>query len=289
MPAPRPREVRIRVEACGVCHSDASAKTGGMPGQIYPVIPGHEIAGVIDALGSDVRGWAVGQSASARAGSPASAAVAERCRRGDFMSCTDRRIHEASPATAAMPRRWSSPTTPGVDPGRALRHRGRATDALRRRDHLRALARCSARPGAVVAVVGLGGNSATSPCSSRREMEIRDGRRRPWPGQGRAGPRPGRSPLYRQHQGRTSHGSLQALVLKEAVIATAVSAEAIGGAINGLTIDGRMVVVGVPHEPFQIARLAAAPWRNHHRQRRRSGFGLAGRHAFRGAERGRSR
>ncbi len=48
LPEPGPREVRVRVEACGVCHSDASAKHGGFPGQIYPVVPGHEIAGVIE-------------------------------------------------------------------------------------------------------------------------------------------------------------------------------------------------------------------------------------------------
>jgi len=61
IPDPRPREVRIRVEACGVCHSDVFAKTGAFPGMIYPIVPGHEVAGVIDAIGPSVAEWKVGQ------------------------------------------------------------------------------------------------------------------------------------------------------------------------------------------------------------------------------------
>ena len=61
IPDPRPGEVRIRVEACGICHSDMYAKTGTFPGIAYPRIPGHEVAGVIDALGAGVTGWRPGQ------------------------------------------------------------------------------------------------------------------------------------------------------------------------------------------------------------------------------------
>src|SRR5262249_15233052 len=61
IPDPRPREVRIRVEACGVRHSDVFAKTGAFPEMIYPIVPGHEVAGVIDAIGPSVAEWKVGQ------------------------------------------------------------------------------------------------------------------------------------------------------------------------------------------------------------------------------------
>lgn len=57
LPQPGPRQVRIRVLACGVCHSDVITKEGGMPGIHYPRVPGHEVAGVIDEVGAGVEGW----------------------------------------------------------------------------------------------------------------------------------------------------------------------------------------------------------------------------------------
>ena len=86
LPEPGPREVRVRVEACGVCHSDATAKEGGMPGQIYPIVPGHEIAGVIEAAGSGVTEWRVGQRVGA-GWFGGQCGRCEPCRRGAFMSC----------------------------------------------------------------------------------------------------------------------------------------------------------------------------------------------------------
>jgi len=61
LPEPGDGEVRITVHACGICHSDASAKEGGYPGMQYPIVPGHEVAGTIDVLGPGVSGWRVGQ------------------------------------------------------------------------------------------------------------------------------------------------------------------------------------------------------------------------------------
>src|ERR1700678_1132301 len=61
VPEPGPGEVRIRVQACGVCHSDEISKEGYLPGMTYPLPPGHEVAGVVDALGDGVDGWRVGQ------------------------------------------------------------------------------------------------------------------------------------------------------------------------------------------------------------------------------------
>src|SRR6267142_1989582 len=58
---PAAGQVRIRVEACGICHSDSATVEGLLPGLAFPRVPGHEVVGKIDALGSGVRGWAVGQ------------------------------------------------------------------------------------------------------------------------------------------------------------------------------------------------------------------------------------
>ena len=59
VPEPKARQVRVRIEACGLCHSDVLTKENLLPGIRYPRVPGHEIAGVIDAVGSDVPEWKV--------------------------------------------------------------------------------------------------------------------------------------------------------------------------------------------------------------------------------------
>ncbi len=61
VPEPGPRQVRIRVRACGICHSDVITQDGLLPGIAYPRVPGHEIAGVIDEVGDGVEGWRRGQ------------------------------------------------------------------------------------------------------------------------------------------------------------------------------------------------------------------------------------
>src|SRR5262249_40507141 len=84
--APGAGQVRLRVEACGVCHSDAATVEGKFPGLEYPRVPGHEVIGKIDALGPGVAGWAVGQ----RVGLGffgGEDRTCEPCRRGDFAQC----------------------------------------------------------------------------------------------------------------------------------------------------------------------------------------------------------
>ena len=82
-PEPGPRQVRIKVEACGICHSDVFAATGTFPGVHYPAVPGHEVAGRIDAIGPDVTTWKVGQRVGVGWFGGA-CFVCDRCRRGDF-------------------------------------------------------------------------------------------------------------------------------------------------------------------------------------------------------------
>src|SRR5215470_14568272 len=87
VPQPGPGQVRIRVEACGVCHSDVLVKDGGWPGLAYPRVPGHEVAGVIHATGAGVTGWAEGQRVGVGwYGGQDGTCLS--CRRGDFANCS---------------------------------------------------------------------------------------------------------------------------------------------------------------------------------------------------------
>src|SRR5579872_3826867 len=83
---PGPGQVRIRVEACGICHTDAATVMGAYPGLTLPRVPGHEVVGRIEALGSGVSRWKVGQRVGVGliAGEDG---VCESCRRGDTVNC----------------------------------------------------------------------------------------------------------------------------------------------------------------------------------------------------------
>src|SRR5437867_1979109 len=91
IPEPGPGQVRIRVQSCGVCHSDALAKEGGWPGLVYPRVPGHEVAGVIDEAGAGVTQWTKGQRVGVGwHGGQDGTCLA--CRRGDFVNCANLKV-----------------------------------------------------------------------------------------------------------------------------------------------------------------------------------------------------
>ena len=91
IPQPGPREVRVKVQACGLCHSDSLTKEGHFPGITYPRVPGHEIAGVIDAVGSEVPRWKIGQRVGVGwLGSYCG--HCDSCRRGVFITCANQRV-----------------------------------------------------------------------------------------------------------------------------------------------------------------------------------------------------
>src|SRR5205814_1368456 len=156
IPEPDPRQVRVKVEACGICHSDALVKEGLWPALQYPRVPGHEIAGRIDAIGgADVTQWKKGDRVGVgwHGGHDL---VCDRCRRGDFAMCVNRKVtgidfdggyaeYMIAPAEALaaipdeLPAAEAGPfMCAGVTVFNALRNSG-------------------ARPGDVVAVQGIGG------------------------------------------------------------------------------------------------------------------------------------
>src|SRR6059058_4410826 len=86
IPEPQPGWVRIKVQACGICHSDSLVKDGTWPGIQYPRVPGHEIIGIVDAVGSGVAGWTTGQRVGV-GWHGGHCGYCDNCRRGDFFAC----------------------------------------------------------------------------------------------------------------------------------------------------------------------------------------------------------
>ena len=91
IPDPAAGQVRVKVEACGICHSDIFVKEGGWPGIQYPRVPGHEIAGRIDAVGNGVTNWKKGQRVGV-GWHGGHCFVCDPCRRGDFAMCVNRKV-----------------------------------------------------------------------------------------------------------------------------------------------------------------------------------------------------
>jgi D-arabinose 1-dehydrogenase-like Zn-dependent alcohol dehydrogenase len=155
IPEPGAGSVRIKVQACGICHSDSLTKEGTYPGIQYPRVPGHEVAGIIDAVGSGVAGWQVGQRVGV-GWNGGYCGQCDHCRRGEFFACVTGQVTGISfdggyaeylvapvSAVARMPAELppveAAPLMcAGITTFNALRNSG-------------------ARPGDVVAVLGLGG------------------------------------------------------------------------------------------------------------------------------------
>jgi D-arabinose 1-dehydrogenase-like Zn-dependent alcohol dehydrogenase len=156
IPDPGPRQVRVKVAACGVCHSDSVTKDGLFPGITYPRVPGHEIIGTINAIGPEVRGWAAGQRVGV-GWHGGNCGYCDNCRRGDAFACENETLvtgisHDGgygeymiAPATALA----RVPDDLAAVESAPLMCAGITT--------FNALRNSGARPGDVVAVLGIGG------------------------------------------------------------------------------------------------------------------------------------
>jgi D-arabinose 1-dehydrogenase-like Zn-dependent alcohol dehydrogenase len=245
---PKNGEVRVKVEACGICHSDALVREGLWPGLQYPRVPGHEIAGRIDSLGDNVTAWQTGQRVGV-GWHGGHCFVCEQCRRGDFAMCVSRKVtgidfdggyaeYIVAPASslAAIPNELPADEAgpfmcAGVTVFNALRNSG-------------------ARAGDVVAVHGIGGLGHLGVQYARRmgfkTIAINRGN--------------DKEPLARelgaQHYidatAEDVVAELQKLGGANVILATAPNAQAISVLVDGLAPGGKLLVPAAPAEPLTI-------------------------------------
>jgi D-arabinose 1-dehydrogenase-like Zn-dependent alcohol dehydrogenase len=245
---PGPRQVRVKVQACGLCHSDSLTKEGYWPGIAYPRVPGHEIAGVIDAVGSEVPHWKLGQRVGIGwLGSYCG--YCESCRRGSFVTCANLGITGITmdggyqdyalvpfDALASIPDEISP-----VEAG-PLMCAGITT--------FNSLRNSGARGGDTVAILGIGGlgHLAVQFASKMglRTIAIARGKDK----------EPFAKQLGAHHYIDSMDGDpaadLQKLGGAKIILATATSAQAMAATIGGLSLDGRLVVLGADFTPMQL-------------------------------------
>ncbi|HEX4025419.1 MAG TPA: alcohol dehydrogenase [Steroidobacteraceae bacterium] len=241
VPQPASQEVRLRVHACGVCHSDSLTVEGHMPGLVYPRVPGHEVIGTVDAIGPDVHGWQVGERVGV-GWFPGACGYCGHCRHGDAFACENiqgatgvsrdggyaTHMLALASALARVPKELdpveSAPLLcAGITTFNALRH-------------------CGARPGELVAVHGVGGLGHLA-----IQFAARQGFRTVAINRGRDKESLARSLGaldYIDSEREDPAAALQALGGAKAIIATVTSAEAMQAVIGGLGANGTMMVIG---------------------------------------------
>jgi D-arabinose 1-dehydrogenase-like Zn-dependent alcohol dehydrogenase len=246
---PAAGQVRIRVEACGVCHTDAATVTGTYPGLILPRVPGHEVVGRIEALGSGVPKWKIGQRVGVGliAGEDG---VCEPCRRGDMVNCqnpvvsgvtTDGGYAEVMIAEARGIA--SIPDELGSAEAAPLLCAGITT--------YNALRNARLRGGDLVAVQGIGGLGHLGVQFARQmgfhTVAIGRGRGKETLAKDLG------AHVYIDAAAEDVAVALQRMGGARAILATGTSGEAMGPLVSGLAVRGRLIVVGVPQDQLQLS------------------------------------
>jgi D-arabinose 1-dehydrogenase-like Zn-dependent alcohol dehydrogenase len=252
IPEPGAGSVRLKVEACGICHSDSVTKEGIWPGIAYPRVPGHEIAGVIDAMGAGVAGWKEGQRVGV-GWHGGHCGYCDSCRRGDFVTCQiapqvtgiayDGGYAEYMIAPAAV--LASIPENLSAVDAAPLMCAGVTTyNSLRNSD---------ARPGDLVAILGIGGlghlGVQFAAKMGFRTVAIARGI--------------DKEPLARKlgawsyidSKTEDPSAELQKLGGAKAVVATVTSGAAMSATLGGLGVNGKLIILGAAAEPLQVAGL----------------------------------
>ncbi|MDR3096024.1 MAG: alcohol dehydrogenase [Paraburkholderia sp.] len=248
IPEPPEKHVLIRVQACGICHSDSLTKEGHWPALQYPRVPGHEIAGVIEKLGAGVDDWQAGQRVGV-GWHGGHCGHCESCRRGDFVLCKSALVPGISydggyaqymvapqEALARMPDDLSD-----VDAAPLLCAGITTFNALRR---------SGAHAGDVVAILGIGGLGHLGVQYARKMGFVTVAIAR---GEDKA-------PLAKQlgahhyidSSAQNVAEALQALGGARLILATATSGKAMSAAIGGLGVNGKLIMVGVSEEPVEV-------------------------------------
>src|SRR6202166_719696 len=241
VPQPGPQEVCVRVHACGVCHSDSLIVEGHMPGLTYPRIPGHEVIGVIEALGAEVRGWKAGQRVGVGWFGGA-CGYCGHCRRGDAFACEN--IQGATGIT-----RDGGYATHMLALASALAHVPDSLDAVESAPLLcagittfNALRNCGAKPGDLVAIHGVGGLGHLG-----IQFAARQGFRTVAVNRGRDKEALARSLGaldYIDSEASDPAAALQAMGGAKAIIATVTNASAMQAISGGLGVNGTLMVIG---------------------------------------------
>jgi D-arabinose 1-dehydrogenase-like Zn-dependent alcohol dehydrogenase len=249
IPAPGPGQVRIRVQACGVCHSDVITKEGMFPGIAYPRVPGHEIAGVIDETGAGVTNWKKGDRVGVgwHGGQDG---TCPSCRRGDFVNCANGLVcgisydggyqeYMVAPveAVARMPEALSpAEAAPlmcaGITTFNALRHSG-------------------ALPSDLVAVQGVGGLGHLGIQFAKKfgYLVAAVGR-----GTGNAAlAKKLGADHYIDSAATDASAELQKLGGARVILATAPSGKSMSSLIGGLGANGTLLVVGASDDPIEVS------------------------------------
>jgi D-arabinose 1-dehydrogenase-like Zn-dependent alcohol dehydrogenase len=248
IPEPGAGHVRIKVQACGVCGSDALTVRGAWPGIQYPRIPGHEVAGIIDELGAGVSEWKTGQRVGVgwHGGHDG---TCRQCRRGDFRNCRNLKIpgisydggyqqYMVAPVEALV----GIPESLGDAEAAPLLCAGITT--------FNALRRSGALPGDLVAVLGVGGLGHLG-----IQFANKCGYKVAAIGRG-----PANAPLAKQlgasvyidSQSANAAEALQQLGGAQVILATAPSSKAMSELIDGLAPNGKLIVVGVTFDPIEV-------------------------------------
>jgi len=251
IPVPGPHQVRVKVEACGVCHSDEFVRSGGFPGVQLPRIPGHEIAGKVDAIGVGVTAWKEGDRVGV-GWHGGHCFQCDACRRGLFLNCVAAKItgvsHDGGYAEYAVVPAESVARIPeglsAVDAGPLLCAGVTTYNALRN---------SGARPGQTVAIQGIGGLGHLAIQYAAR-MGFRTVAISSGPDKAKLARELGAHEYIDTKQVAVAEG-LKALGGADVVLATAPHASAIQATVTGLTSRGKLVIVAAPYEPMQLSAM----------------------------------
>src|SRR5216683_4039492 len=251
IPAPTAGTVRIKVQACGICHSDSLTKEGGYPGLEYPRVPGHEVAGVIEAVGPGVPGWEPGQRVGV-GWNGGYCGYCDHCRRGDFFACVrgqttgvtyDGGYGEYMIAPASAVARTPAELPPAE--AAPLMCAGLTT--------FNALRNSGARPGDVVAVLGLGGLGHLGVQYAAKMGFYTVGIARGKDKETLA--RKLGAAVYIDSQAQDPAAELLKLGGAKVILATATSGEAMSAVQGGVAVNGTLLIVGAA-ESMQVSPLS---------------------------------
>ncbi|WP_416442888.1 alcohol dehydrogenase [Leeuwenhoekiella sp. A16] len=249
IPKPEAKQVLIKVEACGICHSDALVKEGHFPGIDYPRIPGHEVVGIVEEVGADVKMWKKGQRVGV-GWHGGHCFECEPCRRGDFISCKKAKIcgisydggyaeYMTAPqeAVAIIPEELSSSEAAPLLCAGITVYNGMRNSGI--------------RAGDTVAVQGIGGLGhlaihfankmgmrviAISTSDDKKDLATELGAHQ-----------------FIATNDQDAAEELQKLGGADLIVATAPYSDAISSVVDGLAIDGQMLLIAATGEPVKVS------------------------------------